>query len=209
MEDWQSYVEELGRSARRASEQLTTLNGEARTFAPRKIGESLRAARDELIAANALDIAAAEQAGLQPALVARLALNDKRISAMADGVGADRGAGGSDRANHRGIRAAQRSAHSEGGACRWAWCSSFMRAGRTSPATRPPCASRAATRSFFAAGRRPSLQSWQLRQIVADGLKDGGYRSAGSAACGVNRSRAGSVPAQAGPVHRPGDSARR
>src|SRR5208282_4530590 len=38
------------------------------------------------LAANALDIANAQKAEMQPALVERLKLNDKRINSMADGV---------------------------------------------------------------------------------------------------------------------------
>ncbi len=86
MEDWQSYVESLGRSARRASEQLATLSGQSRATALSRIANAIRATREELISENSKDIRAAEAAGLAPALVARLKLNDKRIAAMADGV---------------------------------------------------------------------------------------------------------------------------
>ncbi len=86
MEDVVRYVEELGSAARRASEQLATLSGQTRAQALRRMAAAIRAGRAELIAANALDIAAGEQAGLAPALVARLRLDDKRIAAMADGV---------------------------------------------------------------------------------------------------------------------------
>ncbi len=86
MEDWQSYVEELGRSARRASEQLATLIGSARATALTRIASAIRAAGADLIEANSKDIHAAEAAGLAPALVSRLKLNDKRIASMAEGV---------------------------------------------------------------------------------------------------------------------------
>src|SRR5436190_2914797 len=86
MEDWQTYVQALGKSARRAAGQLATLNGATRSNVLRQIAAALRARKDDLIAANARDVAAAQQADLQPALVERLKLNDKRVASMADGV---------------------------------------------------------------------------------------------------------------------------
>ena len=59
MQDWQPYVEELGRSARRASEQLATLSGQTRTNALRQIAESIRAAQTletEGISARVIDM---------------------------------------------------------------------------------------------------------------------------------------------------------
>ena len=86
MQDWKPYVENLGKSARRASEQLAVLNGGARGAALRRIAALIRQRRDALVEANAADVEAAQKAELAPALVERLRLNDKRIAAMADGV---------------------------------------------------------------------------------------------------------------------------
>ena len=86
MQDWKPYVETLGRSARRASEQLAVLNGGARSAALRRIAALIRQRKDALVEANAADVDAARKAELQPALVERLRLNDKRIASMADGV---------------------------------------------------------------------------------------------------------------------------
>ena len=86
MVDWQTYVQAMGKSARRAAGQLATLNGATRSTVLRQIAAAIRARKDDLIAANAGDVAAAQQADLQPALVERLKLNDKRVAAMADGV---------------------------------------------------------------------------------------------------------------------------
>src|SRR5581483_2838167 len=47
---------------------------------------SLREHKNDLIAANAKDIEAAQQAALAPALIERLKLNDKRVESMAVGV---------------------------------------------------------------------------------------------------------------------------
>jgi glutamate-5-semialdehyde dehydrogenase len=86
MQDWKSYVETLGKSARRASEQLAVRNGAARTAALGRMAALIRERREALIEANRLDVEAAQKAELQPALVERLKLNDKRVAAMADGI---------------------------------------------------------------------------------------------------------------------------
>jgi glutamate-5-semialdehyde dehydrogenase len=86
MDDAATYVETLGRSARRAAGQLATLNGATRTAALLHMATALRAARASLVEANSHDIDAAVKADLQPALVERLRLTEKRIEAMAVGV---------------------------------------------------------------------------------------------------------------------------
>lgn len=86
MSDWTSYVEQLGSRARHAAQQLATLTGAQRSDALLRMAEAIRARTQDLIAANAKDIAAAEQAGLAPALVARLKLDEKRVAKMADSV---------------------------------------------------------------------------------------------------------------------------
>ena len=59
MQDFAEYVLNLGKAARKASGQLAGLRG---------------------------DVAAAQKAEMNPALIERLKLNDKRLAAMADGV---------------------------------------------------------------------------------------------------------------------------
>jgi glutamate-5-semialdehyde dehydrogenase len=81
-----SYVEALGQSARKASEQLTTLNGATKIAALTRIAQAIRQHRAPLLDANAQDIEAAKQGDVAPALIERLKLNEKRISSMADGV---------------------------------------------------------------------------------------------------------------------------
>ena len=87
MSEWTSYVENLGRRARQASGQLVTLDGAKKVAALEQIFDAILTQKDALIAANAKDIEAAQQAGLAPALVERLKLNDKRVASMAEGVG--------------------------------------------------------------------------------------------------------------------------
>jgi glutamate-5-semialdehyde dehydrogenase len=86
MDDLFSYAENLGKSARRAAEQLVLLSGERRSEALRRMAQAIAAQSGKLIAANALDLEAAREAGLAPPLVARLKLDEKRIAAMAAGV---------------------------------------------------------------------------------------------------------------------------
>ena len=86
MEDWATYVQTLGKSARRAAGELVGLDDAARSRALRKMAEGLRAGRDDLLAANAKDLAVAKTSDLDAALVERLKLTEKRIAAMADSV---------------------------------------------------------------------------------------------------------------------------
>ncbi len=86
MDDPSKYVESLGVAARRASRQLAAMDGATKVAALRRLATSLREHRAALIAANAKDIDAAQQAQLAPALVERLKLTDKRVESMAAGV---------------------------------------------------------------------------------------------------------------------------
>ncbi len=86
MNDWTSYVEELGKSARRASRQLAELNGAVKVAALCLVADALRANASHLVEANGLDIAAAKEAGLAMPLVERLKLNEKKVGGMADAV---------------------------------------------------------------------------------------------------------------------------
>jgi glutamate-5-semialdehyde dehydrogenase len=86
MTDLQSYVQDLGQRARRASRLLTTLDGDAKVAILNRISRSLRENTQPLLQANAKDIAAAQSANLAPALIKRLELTEKKIEAMAQGV---------------------------------------------------------------------------------------------------------------------------
>jgi glutamate-5-semialdehyde dehydrogenase len=86
MEDVQSYVQTLGRSARAASRQLAELSGEKKTAALHRVASLIRENSSSLIEANQKDIQAAQSANLAPNLIERLKLNDKRIASMATAV---------------------------------------------------------------------------------------------------------------------------
>src|SRR5688500_3435597 len=86
MNDVTGYVERLGHDARKAAGELAALGGAAKAAALGRIAAALRAQQDELLSANAKDIAAAEAAGLDAPLVHRLRLDAKKVAAMAEGV---------------------------------------------------------------------------------------------------------------------------
>jgi len=86
MSEWSSYVENLGKAARKAAGQLAMLDGASKVAVLKRIGEGIRTSNATLLAANAQDIEAASKSELAPALIERLRLSEKRIAAMADGV---------------------------------------------------------------------------------------------------------------------------
>src|SRR5690348_12886020 len=86
MTDLQSYVNDLGRRARRASRALAALDGNTKVAMLRQIARSLRERTPALLEANAKDVAAARAAALAPALVKRLELDAKKVESMAQGV---------------------------------------------------------------------------------------------------------------------------
>ena len=76
----------LCRAARQAARTLATVDTAAKNAALRAAAARLRAHADELVAANAGDVAAARQNGLSAALVDRLTLTRPRVEAMAAGL---------------------------------------------------------------------------------------------------------------------------
>jgi glutamate-5-semialdehyde dehydrogenase len=73
-------------TAREASRALAALPTGTKDAALHAIADALEAATDEILAANALDMEAGRDAGLDAALLDRLALDPPRVHAMADGV---------------------------------------------------------------------------------------------------------------------------
>ncbi len=82
----ESAMHVLGERARSAAHALSTAPRTAKDRALRGAAASLRTRRDEILAANAEDMAAARQRGLSAALLDRLALNGARIEAIAEGL---------------------------------------------------------------------------------------------------------------------------
>lgn len=80
------YIESLGAAAKAAEPKLAGMKTNMKNAVLLEIAKELREQRDSLIAANALDIAAAEKNGMSKAMIDRLTLTDQRIESMAQGV---------------------------------------------------------------------------------------------------------------------------
>lgn len=76
----------MGRQARAAAHALTKLSTEEKNAILLAMADALVACEPEILAANALDLAAAAEAGLSAAMQDRLRLDSARIAAMAQGV---------------------------------------------------------------------------------------------------------------------------
>jgi len=80
------YMQELGRNARAASRLMAAASTEAKNKALALIAAKIRARAEELLAANARDLAQARADGLEPAMLDRLTLTAKGIESMAAGL---------------------------------------------------------------------------------------------------------------------------
>ena len=77
---------DFGRRARAAARQLRVCTTAQKNAGILAMAEELVAAESAILAANAEDLARANAAGLSGAMLERLALDPKRLAAMADGV---------------------------------------------------------------------------------------------------------------------------
>ena len=84
--DIKKYMNELGQQARAASRELNRANTGQKNTALLAIAEAIESRSEELLAANKKDMDAGAKNGLDEALLDRLALNDERISGMAEGI---------------------------------------------------------------------------------------------------------------------------
>jgi len=84
--DIQTYMEGLGRAARRAARALNRASTGDKNAALEAMAASLEADQEALLAANREDLAAGREAGLDEALLDRLELTPARIAAMAEGL---------------------------------------------------------------------------------------------------------------------------
>ncbi len=73
-------------AARRAGAQLATLTRASKDAALHAMADALAAAEQELLEANALDVAAARESGTPESIVDRLALSPERIEGMVQGL---------------------------------------------------------------------------------------------------------------------------
>lgn len=79
----QAEMSAMGRAARDAARALRLAAPETRTRAIEGMACAVRAAAADILAANARDVAAAESAGLSPAMVDRLKLDAARVEGIA------------------------------------------------------------------------------------------------------------------------------
>jgi glutamate-5-semialdehyde dehydrogenase len=77
---------EIGQRARAAARTLAHAPTAQKDAALGAIAQAIRARQDQILAANAEDIAAAKATGATAAFLDRLALDRKRVAAMADGI---------------------------------------------------------------------------------------------------------------------------
>src|ERR1043166_4437316 len=84
--DLAQTMAEIGRRARDAASQLALAPADSRTAALKAAAAAIRSRANEILSANAEDLAAAKQAGTGDALLDRLALDPKRLEAGARGL---------------------------------------------------------------------------------------------------------------------------
>ena len=82
----EEYMRRVGAQARSASRAIAKADTGVKNAALHALAAAIRRERAALLAANAEDLAAAKAAGLEAALLDRLALSEKSIETMAEGV---------------------------------------------------------------------------------------------------------------------------
>ena len=79
-------LEQIGMRAKKASRYLAKLGIDEKNKALDAVADALETNAEYIIRANEKDLENARANGMKPALIDRLALNEKRINAMADGI---------------------------------------------------------------------------------------------------------------------------
>ena len=82
----QDTMHQIGRRARAAARVLALATGAQKDTALAAMADAIRTHRSAILAANAEDRAEAKSSGATAAFLDRLALDDKRLAAMADGL---------------------------------------------------------------------------------------------------------------------------
>jgi len=89
--DLAGLMRQIGRAAKAAARVLALTPADQKDAALAAMAEAIRAQRDHILAANREDVAEAKAAGTTSAFLDRLALDEKRVAAMADGIEVVRG----------------------------------------------------------------------------------------------------------------------
>jgi len=84
--DIQHYMKQLGEQARAASRLMAKADTNIKNQALRNIAALIRQHEKALLAANQQDLDAAKANGMEPAMLDRLALSEKSIATMAEGL---------------------------------------------------------------------------------------------------------------------------
>ena len=84
--DMPGYMRELGQRAREASRLMARADTGAKNAALHAVADAIMTDASHLTAENQKDLEAGKQRGLDAALLDRLALNEARISGMAEGL---------------------------------------------------------------------------------------------------------------------------
>ena len=84
--DIKTYMQSVGREARAASRLMAKASTGMKNRALLAMAEAIRRDADKLLTANQVDLEAARVAGLEPAMLDRLALDAKGVESMAQGL---------------------------------------------------------------------------------------------------------------------------
>lgn len=85
-DDVANQMERIGKNAKAAASVIANASTQDKNKALTEIAKSLRTRKNDIIAANKLDVDEGIKKGLDKAMVDRLALDEKRIEAMASGL---------------------------------------------------------------------------------------------------------------------------
>ena len=86
MNNLNEYVDTVARNAREAANGLATATGQQKLNWLKRCAAGLVSRADDIIAANAKDLAAGQEKGLSAAMIDRLRLTPERLQALADSV---------------------------------------------------------------------------------------------------------------------------
>ncbi|MEZ0317988.1 MAG: gamma-glutamyl-phosphate reductase, partial [Methylophilaceae bacterium] len=84
--DIKAYMQQVGQNARAASRAMARADTNAKNLALITIANAIRRDKAKLLAANQQDLDAAKASGLDAAMLDRLALSEKSIATMVDGL---------------------------------------------------------------------------------------------------------------------------
>ncbi len=84
--DIKQYMQDVGKAARAASRLMAKADASTKNRALLAIATAIRRDKEKLLAANQQDLAAAKAAGMEAAMLDRLALSEKSIATMAEGL---------------------------------------------------------------------------------------------------------------------------